>query len=165
MIANLTTRLNAVKTLESRIRLIKAYLSSLPPSFLAGSTSTTTTNPPESTTTTTPPLSYPILRNISSLIAHLSLLAPQHQDAFSVESLAQSNDVALVSLLGTLGKNAQGMCELGKKAAIVETARQNLASRKTQLALQGRLPEEDAYFAARDGGVGVGVPGGGMYLS
>lgn len=161
LIANLTTRLNAVKTLESRIRLIKAYLSSLPPSFLNSSSSSNDNNPSESTTTpsttTTPRLSYPILRNIASLIAHLSLLAPQDQEAFAIESLAQSNDVALVSLLGALGRNVQGMRELGRKAAIVETARQNLASRKTQLALQGRMVDEEYG--------GVVAPGGGMYIS
>lgn len=162
VIANLTTRLNAVKTLESRIRLIKAYLSSLPPSFLnSSSSSSSDNNPSESTTTpsttTAPRLSYPILRNIASLIAHLSLLAPQDQEAFAIESLAQSNDVALVSLLGALGRNVQGMRELGRKAAIVETARQNLASRKTQLALQGRMVDEEYG--------GVVAPGGGMYIS
>jgi len=161
VIANLTTRLNAVKTLESRIRLIKAYLSSLPPSFLNSSSSNNNNNPSESTTTpsttTTPRLSYPILRNIASLIAHLSLLAPQDQEAFAIESLAQSNDVALVSLLGALGRNVQGMRELGRKAAIVETARQNLASRKTQLALQGRMVDEEYG--------GVVAPGGAMYIS
>lgn len=135
MIASLTTRLNAVKTLESRIRLIKSYLANLPPSFLDGSGVQS-----DSKDTNTPGLSYPILRNIQSLISGLSLLAPQDEEAFAVESLAQENDVTLVSLLGLLGENVQHMRELGKKSAIVESTRQSMAS--SRKALQSRFENE-----------------------
>ncbi|KAL1982271.1 hypothetical protein VTN96DRAFT_1580 [Rasamsonia emersonii] len=135
LIASLTTRLNAVKTLESRIRLIKSYLANLPPSFLDGSGVQS-----DSKDTNTPGLSYPILRNIQSLISGLSLLAPQDEEAFAVESLAQENDVTLVSLLGLLGENVQHMRELGKKSAIVESTRQSMAS--SRKALQSRFENE-----------------------
>jgi COP9 signalosome complex subunit 6 len=137
VIANLTTRLNAVKTLESRIRLIKSYLANLPPSFLDSSSSSQS----ESKDPATPSLSYPILRNISSLISGLSLVTPQDEESFAVESLAQENDVTLVSLLGLLGENVQHMRELGKKSAIVEAARQSMASSR-KAALQSRFEQE-----------------------
>ncbi|OXV11221.1 hypothetical protein Egran_01014 [Elaphomyces granulatus] len=141
LIASLTTRLNAIRTLESRIRLIKSYLSSQRSSCLDKGESET--KDPGS-----PSLSYPILRNISSLISHLSLLNPQDQESFAVESLEQANDVTLISLLGILGKSVQGMRELGKKLAIVETGKHSNTSRK-QLALHGRL--EEGYLTSRDG--------------
>ena len=90
VIANLSTRLNAVKTLESRIRLIRSFLENLPPSASDGKTSQSTQS---------------ILRNISALVSGLSLLTPQDSKSFAVESLAQENDVALISLLGRLGEN------------------------------------------------------------
>jgi COP9 signalosome complex subunit 6 len=142
VIASLTTRLNAIRTLESRIRLIKSYLSSQRSSRLDKGES-------ETKDPGGPSLSYPILRNISSLISHLSLLNPQDQESFAVESLEQANDVTLISLLGILGKSVQGMRELGKKLAIVETGKHSNTSRKSQLALHGRL--EEGYLTSRDG--------------
>jgi COP9 signalosome complex subunit 6 len=139
VIANLTTRLNAVKTLESRIHLIKSYLANLPPSFLGKNNNGDATNGEAS-----PTLSYTILRNIYSLISDLSLLTPQDSKAFAVESLAQENDVALVSLLGQLGENVQHIRELGKKSAVVEAGRQSAVpvNRKAQFALQSRFEDE-----------------------
>lgn len=126
MIANLETRLNAIKTLESRIRLIKSYLESLPPSFQTAASSAGPANSK---------VSYPILRNIASLLSGLSLLNPQDPESFARESLAQENDVALVSLLGKLGENIQSMRELGKKSAVIESIRQ---STSLQAELRGR---------------------------
>jgi COP9 signalosome complex subunit 6 len=144
VIANLTTRLNAVKTLESRIRLLKSYLQSLPASFLDSSDSTGTVKASEAVYST---LSHPILRSISSLISDLSLLTPQDSRSFAIESLAQENDVALVSLLGQLGENVQLMRELGKKSAIVEASKQSgmssTSGRKSQFTLQSRFEEHE----------------------
>lgn len=143
MIANLTTRLNAVKTLESRTRLLKSYLESLPTSFY-DSSGNGTVKASEAANST---FSHPILRNISSLISDLSLLTPQDSKSFAIESLAQENDVALVSLLGQLGENVQLMRELGKKSAIVEASKQtgmsSTSSRKSQFALQSRFDEQE----------------------
>lgn len=143
MIANLTTRLNAVKTLESRTRLLKSYLESLPASFY-DSSGNSTNKASEAANST---FSHPILRNISSLISDLSLLTPQDSKSFAIESLAQENDVALVSLLGQLGENVQLMRELGKKSAIVEASKQtgklSTSSRKSQFALQSRFDEQE----------------------
>ncbi|KAH1354366.1 hypothetical protein KXV70_002574 [Aspergillus fumigatus] len=137
LIASLNTRLNAIRTLESRISLIKSYLASVSHS-----------SEDQPTGTINPPLSHPILRNINALLSHLSLLTPEPGSAFAAESLAQRNDVLLVSLLGQLGDSIKGMRELGRKTAIMNSIRQNNASRKTQLAMQSRLEDE---FLSREG--------------
>lgn len=124
VITTLNTRLNAIRTLESRISLIKSYLSTL---------SETATHHEKKGPSVS--LSHPILRNINSLISHLSLLTPQDRTTFSTETLAQSNDVALVSLLGQLGQSVKAMRDLGRKSAIVQTARQGATSRKAQLGM------------------------------
>ncbi|EED12991.1 COP9 signalosome subunit 6 (CsnF), putative [Talaromyces stipitatus ATCC 10500] len=133
-IANLSTRLNAVKTLESRIRLIRSFLQNLPPSAIDGKSQTPTTQGTHS-----------LLRNISALVSGLSLLTPQDSKSFAVESLAQENDVALISLLGRLGENVKHIRELGKKSAIVETGKQigdPSKGRKSHMALQSRFDDE-----------------------
>ncbi|KAE8314716.1 hypothetical protein BDV41DRAFT_533578 [Aspergillus transmontanensis] len=140
LIASLNTRLNAIRTLESRISLIKSYVASISPASEGGNQENTT---PSSAT-----LSHPILRNINSLLSHLSLLSPQEQSAFSAEVLAQSNDVHLVSLLGQLSSSINSMRELGKRTAILTNVRRSNASRKTQMSLQNRFEEE---LFSRDG--------------
>ncbi|GKZ18600.1 hypothetical protein AbraIFM66951_007619 [Aspergillus brasiliensis] len=138
LIASLTTRLNAIRTLESRISLIKSYVASI----------STSTDSETSNATTT--LSHPILRNINALLSHLSLLTPQEQSAFTAEAIAQSNDVHLVSLLGQLGQSISAMRELGKRTALMNSVRRTTMSRKTQqLAWQNRFADES--FSTRDG--------------
>ncbi|OGM50315.1 COP9 signalosome complex subunit 6 [Aspergillus bombycis] len=134
LIASLNTRLNAIRTLESRISLIKSYVASISPTSKGGNQ--------DKTTPSTATLSHPILRNINSLLSHLSLLSPQEQSAFSAEVLAQSNDVHLVALLGQLSSSINSMRELGKRTAILNNVRRTNASRKTQMSLQSRFEEE-----------------------
>ncbi|KLJ10531.1 hypothetical protein EMPG_14079 [Blastomyces silverae] len=134
LIANLNTRLAAVKTLESRLHLIKAYLSSISQQPPDNQTQSTPTSPPQ--------ISHSLLRNIHSLISHLSLLTPQQSDTFSTESLAQANDVALVALLGQLGQSVQDIRELGKKFAVVDTARQYAESTKAMGGMHTRMDDE-----------------------
>lgn len=146
VIAGLTTRLNAVKALESRIHLIKSYLSTLPLD--------TTTSPADNTdlspdSNSNPQPSHSIIRDISSLISHLSLLTPEEADLFSIEALEQENDVSLVALLGSLGVNVQAMRELGKKFAVVDVVRQTMLSRKAQTAMHARM--DDDLFLGRNG--------------
>ena len=131
VIASLNTRLNAIRTLESRISLIKSYVSSV--SFEAGKDDAT------------PQLSHPILRNINSLLSHLSILSPPEQSAFSREVISQTNDVLLVSLLGQLGESIKAMRELGRKSAIVQSGRQTHTSRKGPGPMQSSF--EDELFA------------------
>jgi COP9 signalosome complex subunit 6 len=103
--------------------------------------------------------SYPILRNISSLISGLSLLTPQDANAFAIESLAQKNDVALISLLGQLGDNVKQMRDLGKKSMIAENGKQASASggggRKAHLALHSRFDDGSESVFANIGNGGL----------
>ncbi|KAJ5958360.1 JAB1/Mov34/MPN/PAD-1 [Penicillium vulpinum] len=149
LIASLTTRLNAVRTLESRVSLIKSYLASLSEADFSSDSSkddTSTTN-----------LSHPILRNINSLLSHLSILSPSEQSTFSTEVLSQSNDVLLISLLGQLGDNVKAMRELGRKSAVIQTARHVANTRKDPSMLQRSFNEE---FYSQGG---RGGPGSSMY--
>lgn len=143
VIASLNTRLNAVRTLESRISLIKSYVATLSASQETNSSSTAT-------------LSHPILRNINALLSHLSLLDPHEKSEFYAETLAQKNDVLLVTLLGQLGQSVKGMRDLGRKAAIVNNVRHTAGARKTQAAMQGRF-EGGELFSGKDGST---TPGG-----
>ncbi|PCG92381.1 JAB1/Mov34/MPN/PAD-1 [Penicillium occitanis (nom. inval.)] len=146
-IANLSTRLNAVKTLESRIGLIRSFLENLPSFASDGKTSQSTQS---------------ILRNISALVSGLSLLTPEDSKSFAVESLAQENDVALISLLGRLGENVKNIRELGKKSAIVETGKQQALApsttkgRKSHMGLPSRIDDElsqNAFANLNSGGL------------
>jgi COP9 signalosome complex subunit 6 len=133
LVANLNTRLNAVRTLESRISLIKSYVSSI-----SAAESDTKDDP------SSPTLSHTILRNINSLISHLSILSPHEQSAFTSEVLSQSNDVLLVSLLGQIGENVKSMRELGRKSHIIQSARQANSARPNP-ALAGRRFEDEIF--------------------
>lgn len=130
VIANLNTRLNAIRTLESRISLIKSYVSSISDPNAANDDPVA------------PKLSHTILRNINSLLSHLSILSPDQQSAFISEVLSQSNDVLLVSLLGEMGESVKAMRELGRKSAIIQNARQSGNTRKTPGLMQERFTDE-----------------------
>lgn len=130
VITNLNTRLNAIRTLESRIALIKSYVSSV------SNTDASNDDP------SAPKLSHTILRNINSLLSHLSILSPDEQSGFTSDFIAQSNDVLLVSLLGQMGEGVQAMRELGYKSAMIETARQASTGRKKSGLMQERFADE-----------------------
>ncbi|KAJ5689077.1 hypothetical protein N7462_003469 [Penicillium macrosclerotiorum] len=133
LLANLNTRLNAIRTLESRISLIKSYVSSISESG----------NAEEDTPSSKP--SHAILRNTNSLLSHLSILSPDEQSSFSSEVLSQSNDVMLVSLLGQMGDNVKAMRELGRKSAIIQSSRNATIARKNPSLMASRF--EDELFA------------------
>ena len=126
-IAGITTRLNSVRMLQSRLSLLTAFIHSQSPSYL------TDQNTPLSKTSPDP-AQLPHLRNIQALLTRLSLLTPAADIASSTatstaadfltsSSLSQSNDVALSSLLAILGQDVQGLSELGRKFASVEQER------------------------------------------
>lgn len=148
MISNLNTRLNAIRTLESRISLIKSYVSTIS----ASESSDDAKDDPSS-----PKPSHTILRNINSLLSHLSILSPHEQSAFASEVLAQNNDVLLVSLLGQVGENVKAMRELGRKSAVIQGARQVNSARKNPGPMQSRF--EDELFAQGFGGGGGDAAG------
>ncbi|KAJ5146255.1 JAB1/Mov34/MPN/PAD-1 [Penicillium bovifimosum] len=122
LIASLHTRLNAVRILESRLSIIKSYLLSL-------TEADSSSDSPKDETSLTE-LSHPILRNINSLLSHLSILSPSEQSTFATEVISQHNDVQLISLLGQLGENVKAMREMGRRSEIVQGGRQAANVRK-----------------------------------
>ena len=123
VVASLTARANAIKMLHTRIKLLKSYLTSLPPShFIASSSS------PDATSATpmapSAEIDYSLLRSIQALLSRLPLLLPFGDlSTFKQETLAEKSDVGLVSLLGTLGESVKDARELGHKFAVVETSK------------------------------------------
>ena len=124
LVANLSTRLNSVRMLQSRIGLLQKALKSMPPSYLHDASTPLTTSAPS-------PDTLPHLRQVNSLVTRLSLLTPapivtdETNPTSQVEFnlTAQSNDVNLAALLSLLGKNIQGASELGKKLPATESVR------------------------------------------
>lgn len=109
--------------LHTRIKLLKSYLTSLPPSDL---TTSPDSSAPASTPTTTSPteVNYPLLRSIQALLTRLPLLLPAGDlSAFQQETTAEKSDVELVSLLGNLGQSVKEVREMGRKFAIIDGAK------------------------------------------
>ncbi|KAL8826622.1 MAG: hypothetical protein Q9191_003686 [Dirinaria sp. TL-2023a] len=136
LITSLTVRINAVKMLHARIQLLKTYLQNLPPSYLNSPDlpSTDPATPSENYTE----INHPILRSIQALINRLALLTPADPESFEQESLAERNDVSLVSLLGSLSNNVRDARELGRKFGVIDQARQH-ASKNQSFARSGDL--------------------------
>ncbi|KAJ5752082.1 COP9 signalosome complex subunit 6 [Penicillium odoratum] len=120
VIASLTSRLNAVRILESRVTLVKSYVNSISANCSA--------NPSES-----PAYSHPIIRNVNGLLSELSLLNPSDENGLAKELVCQNNDVLMVSLLGEVAKIARTARELGQKNAAVQTGRQTGSARKAAI--------------------------------
>ena len=141
-----------MKMLHSRIQLLRTYLTRLPPSYL------TKPLPPDQPYDLNPAsyyteIDYPILRSIQALLNRIPLLIPADLDAFERESLAEKNDVALISLLGTLGQSIKGTKEVGYKHAVIDTARQstkrNLGPADTSI--DPSFLEKDSRFESESG--------------
>jgi COP9 signalosome complex subunit 6 len=126
-IAGITTRLNSVRMLLSRLSLLTTFIRSQPPSYLSDPNTPLSKTSPD-------PAQLPHLRDIQALLTRLSLLTPPADvasgtatstsaDSLTLASLSQSNDVALSSLLAILGQDVQGLSELGRKFASVEQER------------------------------------------
>lgn len=122
-IASITTRLNSVKMLQTRISLLRQFIQSLPPSYLSNQTSSVAPDPSH----------LPHLRNIQALLTRLSLLTPVEsssaRQSLSAATQAQSNDVALASVLSLLGQDIQSLSELGRKFSTVESHRNSKAAK------------------------------------
>jgi len=124
LISSLTAKANAIKMLHARIELIAKYLENLPPSYLStgeGETATTTATATSQQQHTTP--SHTILRSIQGLVNRLALVNTESNEAFEREVLSESNDVHLVSLLNDVMQSVKDVRDVGKKFAVVETAK------------------------------------------
>ena len=126
-IAGLTTRLNSVRMLQSRLSLLSKFLHSQPPSYLSDASTPVSASSPD-------PAQLPHLRNIQALLTRLNLLTPKAPtsvpDALMSASSAQANDVQLSQLLSLLGQDIQGMGEMGRKLATAEAAKQSKKGNK-----------------------------------
>ena len=159
-IAGITTRLNSVKMLQSRLNLLRTFIQLLPPSSLSSATSDSKNTYPD-------PSHLPHLRNIQALLTRLSLLTPptssppttQSQPLASA-SLSQSNDVSLASLLSLLNQDVQSLSELGRKFATVES---NKGSSKSKQHGQQQMGTGGGMGGGPKGAGGVGgLMGGGF---
>jgi COP9 signalosome complex subunit 6 len=148
VVASLSTRLNAVRTLESRVSLIKSYLSGLSEADFGTDASKDNKSIK---------LSHPIIRNVNSLLSHLSILSPSGQSSFATEVLSQSNDVQLISLLGQLGENVKAMRDLGRKTAVIQTSRQVANARQDPRSVVQRGFNQEFFTQGGPGGAESGM--------
>ncbi|KAI9659284.1 MAG: hypothetical protein M1821_001542 [Bathelium mastoideum] len=123
LLAQLTAKANAIKMLQRRINLVKAYLTSLPPSYLSDASIPISSILANQHDASLPHPDHSVLRSIQALLTRLSLLVPVNRQAFALESSQQKSDVALVELLGSVTQTLQAARELGKKFAVVESGR------------------------------------------
>ncbi|KAI4602881.1 hypothetical protein KJ359_008101 [Pestalotiopsis sp. 9143b] len=122
LIGSLTTKANAIKMLQARIKLLLTYLERLPPSSISGG-STPSAAEQQSDAHTTP--SHTILRSIQALVNRLALLVPSDTAAFQQELLSEANDVYIVSLLNDVMQSATGIRDIGKKHQVLDSAKKH----------------------------------------
>ena len=121
-IANLTTRLNSVKMLRTRLTLLNDFVRSLPPSYLSDANISITADSPS-------PATLPHLRNLQSLLTTLFLLTPPEPTTNGTTTSLQSarneqrNDVNLTQLLNSLTKDVQALQEVGRTFNTVDGIR------------------------------------------
>lgn len=148
-IAGMTTRLNSIKMLQERLQLLSRLVETVPPSYISDQSVALSPSSPASEHLTH-------LRNIQALLARLSLLTPAGQEeakTLTEAGRAQSNDVALTSILSLLGQDIQGLSELGRKFVTVEQSRSSRNKGKGGFA-QGAYGGLDE-FDARPGGAAM----------
>jgi COP9 signalosome complex subunit 6 len=172
-IAGMTTRLNSVKMLQTRLNLLRTFIESLPPSYLSTTATDSTFVAPKAT-------HLPHLRNIQSLLTRLSLLTPatptssptqpptssKTQQAIQSVALAQSNDVNLTLLLSNLSQDIQSLSELGRKYHTVETHKSASRSKNQHQGSQnlgGGMGGTKGMMDDRFGGGVGGMGKGGMF--
>jgi COP9 signalosome complex subunit 6 len=120
LLSTLTNKMNAIRMLSRRLSLIRAYLASLPPSYLSDSSLPVN---PEPSGDYPLPLNHPILRSISAMLARINILAPPDAGAFTLESQQEASDVQLVQLLSSITNSVSAAKDLGRKSSIVENSK------------------------------------------
>ena len=113
--------MNAIRMLSRRISLLRAYLASLPPTYL--SDPSLPFEVPTATREHPLPLNHSILRSISATLARINILSPPDSSSFTLESQQESSDVQLVALLSSITNSVGVAREFGKKSAIVDNGR------------------------------------------
>lgn len=168
MISTLTAKSNAIKMLHSRLRLLSAYLASLPPCYLNRDISDALS----AVLTPDPPLDHTILRAIAAIVTRLRLVVPPspadpllpHSSSdtdkvaavavstaslvptasFAQQKSQQSCDVAVVEMLAAMTRLLQAASEVGRKHAVVR--RNNPALKKSGLGLPPAMPSRGIDF-------------------
>jgi COP9 signalosome complex subunit 6 len=118
LISALQAKSNAIKMMRDRLQLVISYLDKLPAEPFAASQ--TLANAPAGQGIAP---SHNILRQIQALVINLELVTPTQQDALQKEMLQQSNDVTLITMVKDLLSSVTEVREVGKKFAVVESAR------------------------------------------
>ncbi|KAK0714563.1 hypothetical protein B0H67DRAFT_600429 [Lasiosphaeris hirsuta] len=120
----LQAKFNAIKMMKSRVDLIVAYLTQLPPDFVAGKlTAPVAAEVARASGGTYTVPSNNILRQIQALVTNIELATPAHQETLEQEILQETNDVNLVSLIADLLSSANEVRQAGRKFAVVEAAK------------------------------------------
>jgi len=120
LLSTLNAKMNAIRMLSRRISLLRAYLASLPPSYLSDPSLPLNPSP---TADCNLPLDHSILRSISAMLARLNILAPPDTEAFTLESQQEASDVQLIQLLSSITNSMSAAKDLGKKSQIVENGK------------------------------------------
>ncbi|KAK3312410.1 hypothetical protein B0H66DRAFT_398309 [Apodospora peruviana] len=139
----LQAKFNAIKMMKSRVDLVVAYLEKLPPDFVEGQQ--TAAEAAEFAKVSDGKFTVPsnnILRQIQALVTNIELATPAQQATLEREILQETNDVNLISLIADLVSSVSDVREVGKKFAVVESARNqkarnNVASAQFDLADYG----------------------------
>lgn len=112
--------MNAIRMLSRRLSLLRAYLNSLPPSYLSDPAGPIN---PQPTAEHPLPLNQSILRSISATLSRTNILAPPDAQTFSLESQQEASDVQLIALLSSITNSVSTAKDFGKKSQIVEHIR------------------------------------------
>ncbi|KAF5848538.1 hypothetical protein GGP41_005911 [Bipolaris sorokiniana] len=112
VLSTLTAKMNAIRMLGRRIALLRAYLNSLPPSYLSDASLPINPTLDEQHSL---PLNHPILRSISAMLARINILAPPDAAAFTLESQQEASDVQLVNLLASITNSVSAAKEFGPR--------------------------------------------------
>lgn len=156
LITALTAKANAVRMLQSRIKIIQKYLELQPPADPS--------QPPPTAQASYLEPSPEILRSIAALISRLPLVVPSSSketetdtSKFDHDLLASRNDVNLVSLLDTLTQSIQSTRELGRKFGVVDAAR-NRTKFQEKVDRQINMQGSDSGYSQGMMGMMQGVP-------
>ncbi|KAF2714802.1 hypothetical protein K504DRAFT_366861 [Pleomassaria siparia CBS 279.74] len=151
ILSTLTAKTNAIRMLSRRIALLRAYMSSLPPSYLSDPSLPFDT--PVSAEQPLP-LDHSILRSISAMLSRISILAPPDAEAFTLESHQESSDVQLIALLSSITNSVSAAKELGRKSHIVEHAKQQGRKGGINMMMSGGSGYDGAGSSYYDGEMG-----------
>ncbi|KAF1847375.1 uncharacterized protein K460DRAFT_280751 [Cucurbitaria berberidis CBS 394.84] len=154
ILSSLTAKMNALRMLSRRISLLRAYLDTLPPSYL--SDPSLPLNPTVDAQHPLP-LNHSILRSISAMLARINILAPPDSKAFNLESQQEASDVQLVSLLSSITTSVSAARELGHKSSIIEFGKNQNKNRMGVGSIGGYGSGDGNFFGTVMGGGGGAV--------